>query len=177
MEAAAAKAFIKAQTEMGKAPVPGCSGYMALADGRVLSFKRKNPITMRPIRIGQYQGFTLWNDDGKLTRWYHHRLICTVFHGSCPDGMECRHLDGDKKNNSAKNLAWGTKPENNRDKEAHGTAPKGEANPQAKLTYSLVLEMRSRRNDGVSYSALGKEFGVSTMTAFRAVTGRAWSHI
>lgn len=50
-------------------------------------------------------------------------LVCTVFHGPRPDGLVCRHLDGDSTNNAADNLAWGTPSENTHDSVRHGTHP------------------------------------------------------
>lgn len=50
-----------------------------------------------------------------------HVLVATAFHGPCPDGMECRHLDGNPANNRADNLEWGTPGENLRDRIRHGT--------------------------------------------------------
>ena len=48
-------------------------------------------------------------------------LVCTVFSGPRPDGMVCRHLDGDSTHNAATNLAWGTPSENAYDSVRHGT--------------------------------------------------------
>jgi hypothetical protein len=50
-----------------------------------------------------------------------HRLVLLAFVGPCPDGMECRHLDGNHQNNKLKNLKWGTSSENRRDAMKHGT--------------------------------------------------------
>lgn len=42
-----------------------------------------------------------------------HILVAEAFLGPRPGGMEeCRHLDGDKLNNRADNLRWGTRPGN-----------------------------------------------------------------
>jgi hypothetical protein len=48
-----------------------------------------------------------------------HALVLEAFVGPRPAGMECRHLDGDKMNNRAKNLAWGTRSENLLDRTRH----------------------------------------------------------
>jgi len=144
-------------------------------DGYVVSRKKKHPIIMKPIKAGSYVGLTLWRNDGHGERVYLHRIICEAFHGPCPEGMECRHLDGDKTNNAASNLAWGTKLQNENDRKKHGTTAAGESNPMAKLTRQKVSEMRKYRADtGESYRLIGLRFGVSTMTAFRAVTGQSW---
>lgn len=51
-----------------------------------------------------------------------HELVLTAHVGPCPPGMECRHLDGDEKNNALSNLVWGTPPEQALDRVRHGTA-------------------------------------------------------
>lgn len=144
-------------------------------DGYVVSRKKKHPIIMKPIKMGGYVGLTLCRDDNHSEKAYLHRLICEAFHGPCPKGMECRHLDGDKTNNAASNLAWGTKRQNENDRKTHGTIAAGERNPMAKLTRQKVSQMRKYRADtGESYRLIGLKFGVSAMTAFRAVAGQSW---
>jgi hypothetical protein len=54
---------------------------------------------------------------------YVHRLVLEAFVGPCPDGCECRHLDGNSRNNALSNLAWGTSGENKLDEVRHGTHP------------------------------------------------------
>ena len=43
-----------------------------------------------------------------------HRLVCQAFHGDppSPEHTDVRHLNGDKRDNRAENLAWGTRSEN-----------------------------------------------------------------
>lgn len=56
----------------------------------------------------------------KAARRFVHNIVLTAFVGSCPEGMQCRHLDGDPLNNRLSNLAWGTPRENSDDRIAHG---------------------------------------------------------
>lgn len=106
---------------------------------------------------------------------YVHRAVCELFNGPCPEGFQCRHLDGDIENNAAANLAWGSAKENNTDKRRHGTLNLGEANPMSKLTKEAVRKMRDmREKTGDPYSKIAKVFGVSTMTAHRAINRRSW---
>ena len=143
--------------------------------GYVVSRVKSQPRVMKPIKMGSYVGLQLRRKDGHTEKAYLHRLICEAFNGPCPDGMECRHLDGNKQNNAASNLAWGTKLENENDRRLHKTTAAGERNPMAKLTMEKVAQMKSYRAlSGDSYRIIGKKFGVSTMTAFRAVTGQSW---
>lgn len=62
--------------------------------------------------LGQWDGFRfIYCRRGYPTRKAH-RLICEAFHGPCPNGMECIHIDEDASNNKPTNLKWGTHKEN-----------------------------------------------------------------
>jgi hypothetical protein len=50
-----------------------------------------------------------------------HVLVALAFLGPRPEGADVRHLDGDKLNNSAKNLQYGSRSENISDAVVHGT--------------------------------------------------------
>lgn len=162
---------------VGHRKVVGFTRYDVAEDGRIISHVKGKPHALTPIRRGKYRGFTLLNDQGQPVAVYQHRFVCEAFHGPCPVGMECRHLDGDRENNAPSNLAWGTRAENHRDKAAHGTSPQGERHPMAKLDAAKVKALRARRQEGISFAALAEEFGVTPMTAHRAVTGKNWSHV
>jgi hypothetical protein len=106
---------------------------------------------------------------------YVHQVMCETFHGPRPAGCEVRHLDGNQSNNAADNLAWGSRKQNHADKRTHGTDNGGERNVNAKLTPRAVDEMRDLRAAlGLSYRVIGQRFGVSTMTAYRAVSRQSW---
>lgn len=156
---------------------PDFPDYVVGRDGEVTSHVHTRPRVLHPIGMGKYQGFTLRDKTGRLRRIYHHRLVIETFHGPCPPGQEARHRDGDPGNNSADNLIWGTRAQNMRDKESHGTAPQGERHPMAKLTEADVREIRRLHADGVGLPDLMARFGVTRMTCWRAATGRQWTHI
>ena len=123
-----------------------------------------------------YRAISVPTGCGMYARVYIHRGVCEAFHGPCPEGMECRHLDGDMLNNSAENLKWGTPTENSHDKYTHGTVTKGERNGGAKLTAAAVIEMRREREErGTPFHRLAEMHGVSTMTAYRATVGQSWN--
>lgn len=50
-----------------------------------------------------------------------HKLVLAAFVGPREEGMECRHLDGNPKNNYVANLAYGTASQNTLDQVRHGT--------------------------------------------------------
>lgn len=156
-------------------PAPGASRYLVSDAGRVLSFV-KRPRILKPIFVGKYQAVQLAHDDGSTAKRYIHRLLLEAFCGHAPRGMEARHLDGNRLHNDIANLRWGTRRENHRDKVRHGTTARGERNPQAKLTRAKVDRMRRLYATGEwTYKRLGAAYGVSTMTALRAVKGESWT--
>jgi hypothetical protein len=145
-------------------------GVFVSFDGRVASVRSGKARVLRGMRRGKYLALS-----AVAKGPYIHQLICEAFHGPAPAGAEVRHLDGDRDNNHALNLAWGTCAENAADKVRHGTDPAGARNGMARLTAEQVEQMRQLRRDaGLSYRQIGANFGVSTMTAFRAVRGQSW---
>jgi hypothetical protein len=148
--------------------------YMVGDDGTVISLIRE-PRVLRPGLRGRYRGFVLRDRAGRQRAVYLHRLVAESFHGPCPPGEECRHLNGDRFDNDMRNLAWGTRQENVDDVARHGNSLTGERNPMARLTGEAVREMRRlRAATGASYAEIARRFGVSTMTAYRAIVGQAW---
>ena len=156
---------------------PDFPRYVVCADGSVISETGKQMRLLHPGMRGKYRGLTLSDKNGELRGVYLHRLVAEAFLGSAPSGCEVRHLDGDRENNDVDNLCWGTRSQNMRDKELHGTAPKGERHGQAKLTDEKVREMRRLRASGVSVRTLAEQFGMSVMATYRAVIGVSWSHL
>jgi hypothetical protein len=124
-----------------------------------------------------YRTVGLVNADGVRTTHYVHTLVLEHFVSPRPAGLEGCHGDGDRSNNAAGNLRWDTRSGNHADKNAHGTSPIGERHPMRKLDDKTVLAIRARRAEGASATRLSEEFNVSRMTAFRAATGRSWSHL
>jgi hypothetical protein len=153
------------------AQIEGHPALWVSIDGEVASLKQRKPRLVKPIMCGAYRAVNLT----AKRKAYIHALVLETFAGSRPSGAQARHLDGDRFNNRLSNLAWGTPAENSADKARHGTAPVGERNPQARLTVEAVAELRAAHAaGGVSYTQLAKKFGVSTMTAWRAIRGESW---
>jgi hypothetical protein len=90
-------------------PVPGYEGHYEISShGRVMSLKRgqQRLIRFTPDKDG-YPKFRLYKD-GQERRGTVHILVALVFHGPRPDGLQVRHLDGDRTNARADNLAHGS---------------------------------------------------------------------
>ncbi len=111
-----------------------------------------------------------------------HRLVCEIFHGPPPDTedqkMEARHLDGDKLNNWANNLAWGTSKQNTEDAIRHGTMKRGIQLPQAILTEELVFQMRKELLEGITISEIARSRNLKYITVYDAIRGKKkWKHV
>ena len=143
--------------------------------GRVKSFKSGKPKILSACNFGLYQALYLRRDGRKHIK-YIHQLVSQHFIGPA-NGLDTRHLDGDRSNNCLTNLAYGTRKENMDDARNHGTMARGSKLPQAKLTDSKVIELRKLRKEGITVPALAKQFGITLRTVYRALTGESWSHI
>lgn len=156
---------------------PSYPAYMVSSQGDVRHHRRNAKFL---IGDTDPKGYRRVKIDGKHIRVA--RLVCEAFHGACPEAHECGHLDGNKHNNDASNLAWITRSENQRQSVAHGThvrptPPSGERQAHAKLTQAQVREMRDKAEAGMSRRALAREYGISTTQAHRVVTKEDWANV
>ena len=108
-----------------------------------------------------------------------HREAYRLFNGNIPYGMSVLHRCDVRCCVNPEHLFLGTQADNIADMIAkgrrRGNPPRGEASHFAKLTAQAVSRMRNiRASTGRSYSRITKEFGVSTMTAYRAIVGESW---
>jgi hypothetical protein len=106
-----------------------------------------------------------------------HVLVAEAWHGPCPRGYWCRHLNGERTDNRPANLAWGTPAENGADTERHGMSTKGERNPMSKLTTDDVREIRRLRADGMLLREVGTLFGIGEAQVCRIAKRVEWSHV
>jgi hypothetical protein len=108
-----------------------------------------------------------------------HQMVLETFVGPRPEGMVCRHLDGNPSNNRLENLRWGTVQENMADMDRHGRRPpsSGELNPNAILTKSDIPLIRQAVERGESRADVAKRFGVSRPAIDRIVRKETWTHV
>lgn len=116
---------------------------------------------------------------GKAVGREAHRLVAAAFLGPRPfPKAEIAHNDGNVDNNHWTNLRYATHQENERDKSRHGTSSCGERNGCAKLTATIVREIRDRYHaKGMTYSILAKEYGVNFRTIGKIITRERWRHV
>lgn len=106
------------------------AGYEVTAEGRIFSSTNWRGLGRRELNkdINKY-GYPCVRMvlNGKRTRIAVHRLVAMWHLPERPSEMhQIRHLDGDKTNSHAENLAWGTAKQNADDREQHGRTSRGE---------------------------------------------------
>ena len=96
--------------------------------------------------------FVRVTENGKRSRRYIHRLVCTAIHGNRPSPKhEVRHKDGYPTNNSASNLCWGTRKENAIDRSAHGRCYRPDwSDPEKRQKWSASMRVPKSVKGGAS---------------------------
>ena len=144
--------------------------------------KRSKPFRiLKPIinKNGYLRVYLYKNKKGKP--FFIHRLMLETFVGPCPMGMECRHLDGDRKNNKLNNLEWSTHITNMEDQIKHGTLfnkARGTDHYFSKLNEKQVGIIKYLLKTKILFQKeIGKIFGVSRMTISDIKNNKTWKHI
>jgi hypothetical protein len=162
-------------------PIPGFDGaFDASTHGRIRTNGRCAGTRcypekiMRPIPLASGYLKVNLSLEGRVRQRRIHQLILETFVGPCPEGMEVRHLDGDRTNNRLDNVRWGTQQQNTEDKYRHGSVLFGEANPRAKLTWDVVRGIRRDIAEGVSREVVKRKYGIAKGPLSRIVLNRIW---
>ena len=148
--------------------------YEISDSGSIRSFKRSLDNVMNTTITPSGHRFVGLSLNGIRYTKYIHRLVLEAFVGPCPEGMECRHLDGDPSNNRVDNLKWGTSTENAADMVRHGTVSVGEKNGRSKL---CELDVWLIRNVDLTTSKIAEFLGISQKTASDARRRITWKHV
>lgn len=98
-----------------------------------------------------------------------HRLMLETFIGPCPEGMECRHLDGSRTNNRLDNLEWGTFTQNQEDKKKHGTHIDGEKHYRAQIKNKDVAKIHAEYQAGATLKELYEKYGGSIKCIIKGI--------
>lgn len=157
-------------------PAKGCTGadrceYEVSSRGRVRSRFVRCGHGWRILKQVDAQGYRRVDLGRSQPRKMVHILVLTAFVGPCPEGMQTRHLNGNRADNRLGNLAWGTAKENVGDKFTHGTIAFGKDHPLVRLDESKVREIRTSR---ASQRALARRFGVAKSTIAQVQSGVTW---
>lgn len=159
-------------------PVDGHEGYEVSNLGRVAVIKNGERFIRKPNTATHYLSMSFRKrpcDTAQKSKTIH-SMVAEAFHGPRPKGAIIRHIDGNRFNNRADNLAYGTKNENVYDAIAHGTY-KGPSNGRALLDERHIALIRLLLETGTSLTAIAKAIGVSVGTIHAIKTGRNWGHV
>ena len=176
---------VPASIELREIPHTG-GKYAAGSDGHIYCYStaRNNRQKPSPFQVAEAVGSNGYAFIGTLlsgtkkTRPVH-SLILQAFAGPRPYvSSVSRHLDGDKLNNTPRNLLWGTQAENEADKRRHGRVAQGERQGIAKLTDEAVRIIRASISLGLwDTENAAKVFGVSQQHIAAIARGRGWQHV
>lgn len=108
---------------------------------------------------------------------YVHSLVAESFLGDKPKGLDVNHIDGDKKNNSLKNLEYVTRSENLAHSYRLGLSKRGEAASYAKWSDQQMRDGHRLVVGGMSYSAAAEAVGVNTASLQGVCIGRTRRHL
>lgn len=153
--------------------------YEVDTDGNVYSLKfNKERLMKQCYNMFGYKHVSIVDKNGKRKTIHVHRLIAQAFIPNLLNKREVNHINGNKDDNSVKNLQWSTRLENMR--HAHNNNLiniKGENHPTSKLTKNNVIEIYKLREAGMSNVAISKIFGVSNGLISVIVNGKVWKEV
>lgn len=153
-------------------PIADWPGYEVSSFGRVRSFKHRIPLLIKQqIARNGYKTVGVSNSAAQQKSLMVHRVVCETFHGQPSPGLVARHLNGDKLDNRAVNMGWGTYPENVRDMFRHGRGQINESHWNARLSDQQVVDLRDKAAHGAAYKELADEYGISSGYAREIVLG------
>jgi hypothetical protein len=103
-----------------------------------------------------------------------HRLVLEAFSRTKHHSDVCRHLNGNKLDNSISNLVWGTPKENSSDSMRHGVLLVGEQNNLSRFSAETILAIITSTK---KTSELVAEYGVSRTHVKRIRRHECWKHL
>jgi len=103
-----------------------------------------------------------------------HTLVLNSFQRPALKGEVCRHLDGNKINNSIWNLCWGTYKENYEDSRRHKTNQEGNRSVLRKLSEEQAKEIFKRKENSF---VLAKEYNVAPSTIRAVKIKQNWKFV
>lgn len=129
-----------------------------------LALKKGKKLKPQNAKDG-YLSITL-SKNGKLKSFLIHRLVATSFIG-VSNYMEVNHIDFDKRNNSATNLEWCTRQQNQDHAILGGKFSR--ENRVIKVTKEIADKVRIMREEGAFYSSIANKFSISKSTVRRII--------
>lgn len=157
-------------------PIPGFTEYEASDMGHVRRARDRKI-------LGQHFSRGYYTVKLGRPRIRTSRAVCAAFHGPPPTPDHyALHGNGDRQDNRAFNLRWGTQKENCSDKYRHGTILYGARNGYAKVDEHMVREIRrlcagGRYGGGTRQRDVAEMFGISQGAVSSIVLGKNWATV
>lgn len=127
--------------------------YEISSNGNVRRISDSRMMSPKPDGSGYVR--VTFSTPGRKSYRYIHRLLAITFHGE-PNGLIARHINGDRLDNRAENIRYGTHRDNRMDAVKHGTARNG--GPRFDADGRACLREAALRLDTAS---LAKTFGIT----------------
>lgn len=132
-----------------------------------------------PIRLWRgYCMVQLWKNNKNYVRRVH-RLVALSFIPNLENKPQVNHKDGNKLNNTLPNLEWMTSSENHQhayDNKIR-VIPKGEENPQSRLTEKKVHKIKQLISKKMAYRLIAIKFKISKSYVSAINNGRSWDWV
>ena len=172
------------QTKMQLKDIPGFQNYAITKDGRVWSNPRKSSCGRKlkgrwlKSAISSGYPYVLLCLDSRVYLRRIHQLVLETFIGPRPEGLECRHLDGNPLNNNLSNLCWGTHQENMQDKVQHKTSNRGERQGRSKLKERDVRMIVYMYRTGLFLQReIALQYNITQGAVTKIVNKKSWGHL
>jgi hypothetical protein len=144
---------------------PGRSQKPTLRKGRTLK---------HVVKGGRYRCVTLTDAAGNRRQTFVHGSIALTFIGTKPKGSLTRHLDDNRANNTATNLAYGTRLDNAADAQRNGRVARGDRHGCAQLSEEAVRAIRESKD---ASSDLAARHSVTKTHVWAVRSRRVWRHM
>lgn len=144
-------------------------------------FRAKNFVLHRQVKTCKgkfgYHRLNLYNN-GVRKSYNVHTLVANAFIGKRPEGFDVDHKDGNKSNNSVKNLEYVTKKENKQRASKLGLIARGERNGWSILKNDDIIQIREMY-DSKKYNRdqIANRFNISIHNVSTIGRRIGWKHI
>ena len=135
-------------TKIEWSQVADWSGYKVSSIGQVYSLKSNKILKPMTAKSGHLYVY-LYDGSGFSKKVYIHQIVLRSFGFYSKENEECRHLNGNPKDNRLENLQWGTRQENVDDRRRHGRMPIPHKSKFTKLSQDdipIIRRMKSKKS-------------------------------
>jgi hypothetical protein len=163
--------------------IPDCPGYWIGSNGSLWSFRdnsgkpKDKCRRLIPDTVPRgHKKKSLRDTSGKRRMFFIHSLVNEMFNSPRPEGMVCRHRDGNPSKNHYWNVHWGTVLDNIHDRDrVHKTTARGTSYPHAKASPTIVEDMYNMCDAGVLVKDIAAKYAMDPSNVRRILVGDAWA--